>query len=51
MTKVLGTLIKEMPLSIQEKAEKILVFCKNNVVRFNRKNLKGNKFHNYDFKK
>lgn len=37
MTKVVGTFIKKMPLPIQEKAERILVFCKNNVVRFNRK--------------
>jgi hypothetical protein len=37
MPKVVGTFIKEMPLPIQEKAKEILVFCKNGVVRFNRK--------------
>lgn len=37
----MGTFIKEMPLSIQNKAEKILVFCKNGVVRLNRKKSQG----------
>lgn len=37
MAKVVGAFIKELPLPIQKKACKVLVFCKNNVVRFNRK--------------
>lgn len=37
MPKVAGTFIKEMPLPIQEKAKEILIYCKNNVVRFKRK--------------
>jgi len=37
MVKIVGTFIKEMPSSIQEKAKEILVFCKNNVIKFKRK--------------
>ena len=51
MAKVMGTIIKEVPLSVQEKAKNILVFCKNNVVRLKRKNLRENGVNNYDIKK
>jgi len=43
MTKVVGTFINEMPLSIQEKAKRALVFCKNGTVRARRKKSKRNK--------
>jgi len=43
MTKAIGTFINEMPLSIQERAKRTLVYCQNGTVRSIRKKSKVNK--------